>query len=249
MSSFVDFDLSQQDELKLIAVAEEPKQEASPADAGDDGRRGQIETVGPNSHSLDQPVLTMLKHAENCRARLKLAYFKVSTNQTTTPFARLRTQTRSKSPQAVYEQMSSSPPSSPANPERPSPETRIAIMRARAAMQPKKPVKSLDAVLMPDIRPTAFSARVNANPQLPSSPPQSRHVSIDGMNETPRAAPSKSTSDYKNPHTPMQLSSPPQSPEKSVRTATKKLRHDQRLTSSVIKGDAANALLHMKQTD
>lgn len=205
-------------------------------------------------------MLIKLQAAEQLRTRLRLAYYKVTTNQTNVPFSRLKAPSRPRSPEADHI-MSSSPPSSPAA-HRPSPETRIAIMRARAAMQAKKPLQPLEKLYMPVIVPTAFSARnmdqtgtTNVQPQMPSSPPQSRHVSIDGADDTPRPIARNADVHHEKqpPKTPMQLSSPPGSPEKLLHTVTKTgVRHwdgstkSRPLTSSVVKGDAAQSLLRMK---
>jgi hypothetical protein len=132
-------------------------------------------------------------------------------------------------------------------------------MRARATMQNKPAVQSLGGLPVPRIMPTAFSARnVNNMPldsaDVPGSPAQthpsaSREPSAEESdnNPTPKA---KSTQQL--PHTPMQLSSPPGSPERnqSLTTVEKVKRQDRNnkfnvLTSSVVKGDAANSLLEL----
>jgi hypothetical protein len=123
-------------------------------------------------------------------------------------------------------------------------------------MQAKKPVRPLEALPMPSIRPTAFSARVvpDAAPeQIPSSPPLSSDSrSGRDENEVTSTPPSKTMASQTNPLTPMQLSSPPGSPVTARKlTTVEKLKEDKRnkrekmLTSSGVKGDAANSLLEL----
>ena len=106
-------------------------------------------------------MTNILQKAETLRTRLQLALFKVQTNQTSKPFSRLNAP-RSRSPELPPLPQSSSPLSSP--PDRGcfmpmSPESKIAIARARATMQTKPSVKALDTIGHPTILPTAFSAR------------------------------------------------------------------------------------------
>ena len=202
----------------------------------------------------------MVFQAERLRTRLQLAYYKVQTNQATVPFGRLRPLSRSTTPQRPIEPVSSSPQSSPPAPQRPSPETRIAIMRAKATMQAKKAVKPLESMPAPQLAPTAFSARnmeeaESTSQQIPSSPPLShsagtRHGSADAAHGAPTPKPNPAS--HNLPHTPVQLSSPPGSPEHGKKlTTTQKLKRQDRdetyksLTSSVVKGDAANSLLEL----
>ena len=202
--------------------------------------------------------------AETLRTRLQLAFFKVQTNQTSKPFARLN-QPRSRSPELPTLPLSSSPLSSP--PERRShftpisPESKIAIARARATMQAKPRVQPLNKLGHPTIVPTTFSARnledtrIGDKPQNPSSPPLTNGA--DGVLPTlvrvgTPIPPSKSKSLKQTansiPRTPMQLSSPPGSPEVKLAAAAK-LRQGKGkyggLTSSVVKGEAASGLLEL----
>ena len=126
-------------------------------------------------------------------------------------------------------------------------------------MQNKPAVQSLGGLPIPTIVPTAFSAR-NINsmsldlPDAPSSPPQthkscSRGPSAEEEDEDPTP---KAKSAHQLPHTPMQLTSPPGSPERNKNfTTVEKLKRQKRdeqydgLTSSVVKGDAAHSLLDL----
>jgi hypothetical protein len=126
-------------------------------------------------------------------------------------------------------------------------------------MQAKNPVRTLEELPMPSIRPTMFSARVmdhgpvTAPEQIPSSPPLSNgsRSGKDGY-EVTSTPPSKNTVSRANPLTPMQLSSPPGSPVTARKlTTVEKLKEEKRdlrekiLTSSGVKGDAANSLLEL----
>lgn len=240
MSSFIDFDQSQTDKSDGLQPL---KQDYGSTEA--EAQNPPVQAVKTRREQVDA-------QADRLRMRLQLALYKVRTNQTTTPFNRLRHQSRSKSPPAVQQPpYSSSPPSSPAEPKCPSPESRIAMMRTMAAMQQKQTVNPLHSMPMPVIKPTAFSSRqMDQEPQqMPSSPPDSRQASAEG-DDTPRPL----KTNVIPPHTPMQLSSPPGSPERRksnmATTAEKLKRQDRgqnyhRLTSSVIKGDAANSLLEL----
>jgi hypothetical protein len=188
----------------------------------------------------------------------------MSTQQASKPFSRLE-QPRPRSPE--YPQpLSSSPTSSPPtrhahfNPM--SPESRIAIARARATIQPKPRAQPLGKLGHPTIGPTAFSPRHTHSEasqrnelQIPSSPPltNGNEASIPivtrvGSPSPPAKKRRKPAKPRQLPRTPMQLSSPPGSPL-VLNTAAKKLREGRGkyggLTSSVVKGEAANGLLEL----
>jgi hypothetical protein len=145
----------------------------------------------PAQH-MNNPKTNTSQKASALRTRLQLALYKVQTNQTSTPFMRLRPNStkspRPRSPQLPP--MSSSPMSSP--PRRHwravtmSPESKIAIARAKATMGAKPVVRNLDDIAHPTIAPGALSARnmnanvrggagkrVSAGRELSSSPPMS----------------------------------------------------------------------------
>lgn len=201
---------------------------------------------------------TLSEKAETLRTRLQLALFKVQTNQTSKPFSRLN-QPRTRPPE-LPPQLSSSPLSSP--PERHahftpmSPESKIAIARARATMQVKQRVPPLDAIGHPALMSTTFSARlVTEEPQIPSSPSLTNgaDVGAPSLERVGTPTPPSKTKGRKQtamPRTPMQLSSPPGSPEMKLKTTAVKLRKGQGnyggLISSVLKkGVAANGLLEL----
>ena len=122
-------------------------------------------------------------------------------------------------------------------------------------------MKPLDSVAIPKIVPTAYSARrmnesTSESCQIPSSPPLSRQSDARSESaEISRAVPTpkaKYAVAERPPLTPMQLSSPPGSPEHSKKlTTTQKLKRQEKedryngLTSSAVKGNAANSLLDL----
>ncbi|KIW35614.1 uncharacterized protein PV07_02300 [Cladophialophora immunda] len=236
MSSLIDFDTnrsSQEDEMQMIDEPEivdgqEPKTE-------EDARKQM-----------------MLEKAETLRTRLQLALYKIQTNQITKPFARLQVP-RTTSPPPQLPPPSSSPHSSSTVRQSSVPEmsaaqeARVAIARARATMGPRPTVKNLSSLPTPEIVPTAFSARwnheVHAQPSnIPSSPPLSQ------ADCTPEASGGANHHDSK-PSTPLQLSSPaPSQCGEDVEGDADTRRDHLRiagLTSSVIKGEAANSLLEL----
>lgn len=196
--------------------------------------------------------------AETLRTRLQLALFKVQSNQTSKPFSRLN-RPLACSPKLPPQSLSSSPLlSSPGRHARLtpiSPESKIAVARARATMQVKPHVQPLDKCGHPTIVPTAFSARLTRDkPQIPSSPPLTisadATVPIFARTSTPtRPAKSKGIKESAEgiPRTPLQLSSPSRSPEKL--STVGKLKQGKAKygggTSSVVRGEAANGLLDL----
>lgn len=137
---------------------------------------------------LTQPSPSMIsRHAETLRLRLRLAHFKVQTNQTNVPLSQLRT-SRDESEDPPLSTDSSFGPDD----------------------QPSLP-KLLPA---PVLRPAAYSARTIAPTQIPSSPPSSVNNSPykatrDDVFRTP-ALPRHATHAL-----PQQTSSPPDSQERS----------------------------------
>ncbi|KIW72764.1 hypothetical protein PV04_00939 [Phialophora macrospora] len=244
MSSLIDFDnnrSSQDDDMQMIEELEVPIQTAA---AKEDARKEM-----------------MLERAEALRTRLQLAFYKIQTNQITTPLARLQVpQARSSSPSLPA--VSSSPRSS--STVRPhssrttvmSPESRVALARARATSGPRPAVRALSTLPMPTITPTAFSARWNneggalhestsgrtEQEGLPSSPPLPPvgYGTRDSAVESQRLA---------EPRTPKHISSSVICDlERDV--AEDEMMHGNKLrpralTSSVVKGEAANSLLEL----
>jgi hypothetical protein len=226
--------------------------------------------------SLDETNTNTTQKASLLRTRLQLALYKVQTNQTSTPFPRLR-QNSTKSPRPKSPQlppMSSSPMSSPRRDWRSltmSPESKIAIARAKATMQVKPVVRKLGDIVQPTINPTGFSARVmvanvrddGMGREVPSSPPMSGGNGAEEAivelirpeTPSPAAKPrSRSRKEGKGkeevPSTPKQLSSPPGSPELGTTVKRLKMRETDgegaaSLTSSVVKGQAASGLLEL----
>ncbi|KAK5457180.1 hypothetical protein LTS15_004961 [Exophiala xenobiotica] len=226
----------------------------------------------------------LLEKAEMLRTRLQLALYKIQTNQISMPFSRLTVpKAKSSSPDLPGPSSSSSPKSSstlrPSSSfQRPStttitltPESTVAVARARATMDPNKPtIKPLSSFPIPTIEPTAFSARWNDDdrqdsqessrvpvPHIPSSPPMSEDDeeeddldNVDDLHDRPggqNQAPIE-------PRTPVQLSSPAGTHQRrgsesenlrDLQNSNSQLRLRRGLTSSVIKGEAANSLLQL----
>jgi hypothetical protein len=250
MSSFIDFDEieeSQQekvDELKMITPPRpvQPKEES------------------PKANQL-------LEKATMLRTRLQLAMHKVETNQTSKPFSRLD------KPKSVSPKLSLPPrlfstmvvPSDrepQENGARLSPESQIAIHRARAFCGEylDKAVQRLNSLPVPRIVPTTYSSRYMETQATAAqqrtkdsrySPPPSRGNIGDLKIKKTRATPSPSKVTSRNallPETPRhQLSSPPGSDDANI-TATGRMLPDvgtSALTSSVVKGEAASGLLEL----
>ena len=143
-----------------------------------------------------------------------------------------------------------------------SPESRIAAARNTATAQDKPRVGNLNAITAPALLPTAFSARYMSteedgedNMEIPSSPPVPRSQKGDDQDEeenaeTPRAMPSLSNSlSFKDPNTPKTPGLPRvdnmERPIEMPRGLEKTPFGLKTLTSSVVKGEAANSLLEL----
>ncbi|OAL29193.1 hypothetical protein AYO20_09246 [Fonsecaea nubica] len=241
MSSLIDFDTnrsSQDDEMQMIeeveTLAQKPKAE-------EDARKQM-----------------MLEKAETLRTRLQLALYKIQTNQITKPFSRLQVPRITSPPPRLSKPSSSSPQSSSTVRQTPAPESsvdqeaRVAVARACATMGPKPAVKQLSSLPMPEIVPTAFSARWNREvdphqesqssliqpSQVPSSPPLSQ------TDHTPEPSVIEANLDAKQ-ITPLQLSSPAPSPRGEDDDGRCNPLPVAGLASSVIQGEAANSLLDL----
>ncbi|OCT44199.1 hypothetical protein CLCR_00639 [Cladophialophora carrionii] len=257
MSSLIDFDnnrSSQEDEnMQMIEELDVPVQIVA---AKEDARKEMMLEVDNSCSIAGHSVLTRPQRAEALRTRLQLAFYKIQTNQITTPLARLQVpKARSSSPRLPA--MSSSPRSS--STVRPdcsettaiSPESRVALARARATSGPRPAVRALSTLPIPKIAPTAFSARWNDEDstlaeskstetdreELPSSPPL--RPADDGLRDAAAG----------EPRTPEHSSSsvicdPERDVDENEMIQGNKLR-PRALTSSVVKGEAANSLLEL----
>ncbi|OAL22950.1 hypothetical protein AYO22_06858 [Fonsecaea multimorphosa] len=246
MSSLIDFDTnrsSQDDEMQMIEETEIVNDQRP--QTAEDARKQM-----------------MLEKAETLRTRLQLALYKIQTNQITRPFARLQVP-RNTSPPPRLSVSSSSPKSSSTVRQSPAPESsaaqeaRVAMARARATMGPRPFVKQLSSLPVPEIVPTAFSARWNhdidsqqgsqGSGMHPSNVPSSPPLSQPGHTPEPSVVGAKHRDS--NPSTPLQLSSPAPSQYEEDIEGDVDTRHDHLrgagLTSSVIKGEAANSLLDL----
>ncbi|MCJ1425348.1 hypothetical protein MMC29_003236 [Sticta canariensis] len=128
---------------------------------------------------------TAILHAETLRLRLRVALFKVQTNQTNIPMSQL--QISMHGPNKLLEPMSAS---SSAREER---------------LRPK-------LLPAPILRPTAYSARTIPQQEIPTSPPDS---TVNSPEPATDANPSSrlATPLHKHQSDPIQTSSPPDSPE------------------------------------
>lgn len=137
-------------------------------------------------------------------------------------------------------------------------ETRVAIARARATMGPKPSVRPLSSLPTPAILPTAFSARWNDELEAdqashggrpdPSDIPSSPPLSEDDDNDALCVNPMRHRTNFE-PRTPAQMSSPGGSHYEGKTDRRTDLQYRRLrpggLTSSVIKGEAANSLLEL----
>ena len=225
--------------------------------------------ISPSPPPVDSTATQILEKVTVLRTRLQLAMHKVETNQTSKPFSRLD------KPKPISPELSLPPrlfsanilpsnrlPSD--NAVRNSPESQIAANRARAfrGAYQTTPVQKLNSLPMPRIVPTAYSAKYMTQPppgernsrrtftEIPSSPPPS-HGSSDSIGilrvsknrSTP--SPRKGAGAKRLPKTPMhQLTSPPGSDDRNT-TRRMQGRGSAALTSSMVKGEAANGLLEL----
>jgi hypothetical protein len=192
--------------------------------------------VGPNDGS---------QKAEALRTRLQLALYKVQTNQVSKPFSRLE-QPRPSSPEL---------PPQPPSLRRISPEGIVAAARARATQQKKPAIRNLNSLPIPTILPTAYSARYMAMEEEEAPPPSSGpslNLTVKGLGEGDRRFKRSKTPTLGQealatfPKTPTLLSSPPRSDvDGPVATHGQGKKLIGGLTSSVVKGEAANGLLEL----
>ena len=168
------------------------------------------------------------------RIRLKLAMYKVKTNQIHVPISELQILPRE-------------PAKSLLKPDVP------ATLSAPKALSLQPTLSKPKLLPAPVLIPTAYSARPVTEPYMPSSPPcsapnsdEDSPDSIDSEEEdftTPIA--SRDNRALLQP--PVQLSSPPSS-EKRVANTSRIYDAEGKLTSSVVKGRAANGLLELMQS-
>ena len=153
------------------------------------------------------------------RLRLRVAMYKIQTNQADVPFAELRVEGRgvpSLSGQNAVEEA-------------------VAALRKEAlSVQARRPPPSIPKLLpAPVLRPTSYSSRMIYETNLPSSPP------LSGSPERlPLAPPTRvSTPRRASRH----LGSPSSSPDRFQGRQA-----EQELTSSVVKGRVAEGLLGLR---
>ncbi|OCL10242.1 hypothetical protein AOQ84DRAFT_353638 [Glonium stellatum] len=184
--------------------------------------------------SFSEPSIK--SQAETLRLRLRVALYKVRTNQTNIPLSELALPAESPEPELPTLASTSRPPV-------PS----ITISSTSPAATRTAPTTTTTAVpkLLPApiLRPTAYSSRHITEPYLPSSPPAS--ASPESTDTTPLATPIAQTRPIE------QLSSPPESEERGASCAQQRRRgellvdDDADLASSVVTGRAASGLLEL----
>ena len=139
------------------------------------------------------------------------------------------------------------------------PETKVALARARATMETKPAVRSLSSIPVPTIMPTEYSARwmddTNGSKQLsqssqtlalPSSPPvveDDGHGADSGAEVFEPQTPNQPSKLRCSQSSPSDCGSDPPTGQKDT-VQNHLLRHGG-LTSSVVKGEAANGLLEL----
>ncbi|KAI9812193.1 MAG: hypothetical protein M1827_004859 [Pycnora praestabilis] len=175
--------------------------------------------------SVPAAQLAAASHAEALRLRLRVAMFKVRTNQTNIPLSQLQISSRqpTQTPRTHDSARSRSI----------TPKASVPALNARATS------KLLPA---PVLVPTAYSASHVTEAYIPSSPPEpapSKHYTEE--NKTQAEFATLVVPRRRQARSPTQLSSPPDSQEREDRL----VREDVNLTSSVVKGRAANGLLKL----
>lgn len=173
----------------------------------------------PSSQMTNNPAFKSVSNAETLRLRLRIAAYKMRTNQVDVPFDDLLVENKSRTP-SVQEAVANAV----AELRREAQE--IAARDSRRAA-PQSAPKLLPA---PVLRPTAYSSRMIYEMSYPSSPPLSRYP--DGL----PSMKSGSTPYRDTRH----LTSPPSSAELLARPS------EQELTSSVVKGRVAEGLLGLR---
>ncbi|SLM35147.1 hypothetical protein LPUS_04230 [Lasallia pustulata] len=167
---------------------------------------------------LTQPTRSAARlHAETLRLRLRVAMFKVQTNQTSIPMSRLQI-----SPGSTGGRSSATV----------GPQGNVAEQRSNQAALPR-------LLPAPVLRPTAYSARHITQTRVPSSPPNSPEVSPKAVVQE-EVFRTPALPRHKRLASPLQMSSPPDS---EALEGGRREDEDDSVTSSVVKGRAANGLL------
>src|SRR5579862_6852622 len=171
-----------------------------------------------NSFRTVTSALTGIKHAEMLRIRLKLAMYKVKTNQIHVPMSELQI---------------------PSEPAKLLPKPGIPAASSAPKTLSLQPTLSKPKLLpAPVLIPTAYSARRISEPYMPSSPP----CSAPNSDEDSPGLVDSEDQDFATPVvsrenrvllSPVQLSSPPSS-EKRVVDRSRIYDAEGRLTSSVV---------------
>jgi hypothetical protein len=167
------------------------------------------------------------------RIRLKLAMYKVKTNQIHVPLSELQIL--------------------PREPAKLLPKPDITATHLAPKTLSLQPTISKPKLLpAPILVPTTYSARSITKPYMPSSPLCSAlNSDEDGLDsvdsEEDFTTPVASRKNRVSLQPPMQLSSPPSS-EKRVANRSRAYDAEDKVTSSVVKGRAANDLLEMMQS-
>lgn len=164
-------------------------------------------------------VFKTVSHAELLKLRLRVAMYKVQTNQVDIPFSDLQTETDRLRAEAGRQQTAV--------------EEAVAELRREAQEVMNRQPRSIPKLMTaPILRPTAYSSRMVYESTTPSSPPASG---------SPERLPVVQPERFATPHRHSRhLSSPPSSQRRLARPA------EQELTSSVVKGRVAEGLLGLR---
>ena len=179
----------------------------------------------PSSQTTSNLVFKFVSNAEMLKLRLRVALYKVRTNQIDVPFAELLVEDRQWKARQTHDAI----------------EEVVAALRQEAQQVSKHELNSSVPRLLPApvLKPTAYSSRMIYATDLPSSPP------VTGSPEKPAGSSERLHMAPVGMSTPQRLarmlSSPPTSPQRSRGAPT-----EQELTSSVVKGRVAEGLLGLR---
>lgn len=172
------------------------------------------------------PTDGIIQQAENLRLRLRVALFKVQTNQTSIPMSQLQI-------------------TSPRNRVQDSPLRSSSQILQSVSPQTREKAPHPRLLPAPVLKPTAYSARNITQTHVPSSPPYS-------TNSSPESAVGEVV--FRTPALPRstiyeatQMSSPPGSAGSDGIQAGRKQESRESLSSSAIRGKAAIGLLGLRE--
>ncbi|KAK5165723.1 uncharacterized protein LTR77_008646 [Saxophila tyrrhenica] len=199
-----------------------PSEEDDSTQHSSEGRKSFSSLINYDpSSQTSTSIFKTISNAEMLKLRLRVAMYKVRTNQVETPFLDLHVEERSRA--------------SPLDPNAAAREAVEQLRQEAQAIAARDRERAAVPRLLPApvLRPTAYSSRMIYDTQLPSSPPIS--TSSNGL---PFAPPAEEVS------TPMHAAARLDSPPSSRRRLA--MPNEQELTSSVVKGRVAEGLLGLR---